>query len=103
MLTLNGPPALSGAAPPDQQPESVPELCFKLQQAILRDGIVDPEERRAVGGLLESLSQHAAQEQAAAMAGQQPGMSDGTEDAFAAEGTEPTGVPDEGVEPMPYQ
>ena len=93
---------MSLPAPADAAPVTVPELCMKLQQAILRDGLVDPEEQRAIGGLIESLRQNAEQRATQQMAGQPP-VDGGTEPAFATEGTEAIGGPEEGAEYVPYQ
>lgn len=104
MLSTQAPIAMSLPAPADAAPETVPELCMKLQQAILRDGMVDPEEQRALGGLLESIRQHAEQQAAMQMSGQPNGVgSDATSPAFSADGTEDAqGLP-EGSEYVPYQ
>ena len=102
MLSTQPPIAMNMPAPPDAAPETVPELCMRLQQAILRDGLVDPEEQRAIGGLIESLRQNAEQRATQQMAGQQP-VDGGTEPAFSAEGTEELGGPEEGAEYVPFQ
>lgn len=103
MLSTQGPIAMSLPAPPDTEQETVPELCMKLQQAILRDGVVSPDDQRALGGLVESIRAHAEQQATQQMAGQPPAEDGGVGPAFATEGTEPIGGPAEGAEYVPFQ